>query len=121
MFVRLGAFDTEVLEINLKLSIDFMNPIGETVGMIETLMGLLVLKVLGKVYLRVFVVFCEISTLFLLKVVSGNELGILSFKLISACVVTELLSLIRKILSFGLGSRVLKYFRFLTFRIKVKV
>ena len=110
MFARVGAFDTEALEINLKLSIDFINPIGETVGMIATLRGVLVLKLLGKVYFRVFVVFWEISTLFLLKVISGNELGILSFKFISVWVVTELLSLIRKILSFGLGSRVLKYF-----------
>lgn len=109
MFVRVGGLDPGTVEMNLKLSIDLNNPIGEKVGMIDTLRGVLVLKVVGRVYFKVFVVVWESYTLFRLRVVSGNELGILSFKLISAWVVTELLSLIKKMLIFGLGSIVLKY------------
>ena len=109
MFVRVGELDTGTVEMNLKLSIDLNNPIGEKVGMIDTLRGVLVLKAFGSVYFKVLVVVWESYTLFRLRVVSGNELGILSFKLISAWVVTELLSLIRKMLIFGLGSIVLKY------------
>ena len=51
--------------------------------MIDTLRGVLMLKVLGRVYFRVLVVVWEISTLFRLRVVSWSEFGIRSFRLIS--------------------------------------
>ena len=72
-----------------------MNPIGEDTGIMDILRGLLMLKVFGNVYFRVLDVFWERFKFFRCKVISGKEFGILSLRLASTWLLTELLSLIR--------------------------
>lgn len=57
-----------------------MNSIGEFVGMIEILIGVLILKVSGRINLKVLITFYYTLPVLLCKVVLKIALGILSFK-----------------------------------------